>query len=442
MPTEGLRQRAPRSPRTKAEMEAWSKETLAETLEQNAAPSPAERGHLYLDDSAVSPGESPAPGARTDGAPPRKSLALAYLLWAAFPCAGFYHLYLGRDHHCAIHGLTCGLGMLGWLRDGWMLPYYARLANEDAATEALARATIAVYGRPPVGAARLLLMLVGGALFGFIVSLLIPPFDEFTGYLGEYLGNDVVLLVAAHALGEGILGVIGTTMACVYIGSIPPLAGARWRTLLAAAVASALSSGSHLAAALGAVIAFKRTVRRTTALERRAARRRPLYRVVRVGVVIGLAWAATCTAVVQHGTLTDADGHVYRVKDVWRRVIASPFWGEAWVFAANEVRQMPSRGWSGTWARFADALDVDGARAARATLGVESDASIAEIKKAYRRQALQYHPDKIGDRMDATDEERRVAEEKFRETQAAYETLAAIARRRESEEGADRPRRD
>ena len=32
MPTEGLRQRAPRSPRTKAEMEAWSKETLAETL--------------------------------------------------------------------------------------------------------------------------------------------------------------------------------------------------------------------------------------------------------------------------------------------------------------------------------------------------------------------------------------------------------------------------
>jgi molecular chaperone DnaJ len=48
-------------------------------------------------------------------------------------------------------------------------------------------------------------------------------------------------------------------------------------------------------------------------------------------------------------------------------------------------------------------------------LGIPPDASEEQIRKAYRRLAMKYHPDRNrGD---------REAEEKFKEVQAAYETL-------------------
>ncbi len=50
-------------------------------------------------------------------------------------------------------------------------------------------------------------------------------------------------------------------------------------------------------------------------------------------------------------------------------------------------------------------------------LGVAKTASVDEIKKAYRKLAMQYHPD-------VTKEDRKVAEEKFKEVSEAYEVLA------------------
>lgn len=50
-------------------------------------------------------------------------------------------------------------------------------------------------------------------------------------------------------------------------------------------------------------------------------------------------------------------------------------------------------------------------------LGVSKNASSAEIKSAYRKQALQWHPDKH------TGEKKKDAEEKFKEINRAYEVL-------------------
>jgi DnaJ like chaperone protein len=53
-------------------------------------------------------------------------------------------------------------------------------------------------------------------------------------------------------------------------------------------------------------------------------------------------------------------------------------------------------------------------------LGVESSASDDDIKKAYRKMAVRYHPDKVAS---LGEEYQKGAKEKFQRIQEAYENI-------------------
>ena len=70
-------------------------------------------------------------------------------------------------------------------------------------------------------------------------------------------------------------------------------------------------------------------------------------------------------------------------------------------------------------------------------LGVDKKASAADIKKAYRKIAIKYHPDRQGDKSEA---EKKVAEEKFKEAAEAYAVLSDEQKRQQYDQfGFDGP---
>lgn len=67
-------------------------------------------------------------------------------------------------------------------------------------------------------------------------------------------------------------------------------------------------------------------------------------------------------------------------------------------------------------------------------LGVERDASDSDIKKAYRRMALQHHPDK---QAGLSDEEKNVSERKFKQVSEAYGVLSDPTKKQRFDMGMD-----
>ena len=62
----------------------------------------------------------------------------------------------------------------------------------------------------------------------------------------------------------------------------------------------------------------------------------------------------------------------------------------------------------------------DDLESAYQVLGLNSSASNEELKKAYRKMALENHPDKVGH---LGEDIRQAAEEKFRQINLAYEKI-------------------
>ena len=68
------------------------------------------------------------------------------------------------------------------------------------------------------------------------------------------------------------------------------------------------------------------------------------------------------------------------------------------------------------------------------TLGVAENASPEEIKSAYRKLAMKWHPDRWAN---GTEEEKKKAEDEFKKVAEAYGVLSDEDKRRQYDSGAD-----
>jgi hypothetical protein len=124
--------------------------------------------------------------------------------------------------------------------------------------------------------------------------------------------------------------------------------------------------------------------------------------------------------------VTSENGKKVLVVDSIRNMMKSPAWLQFWASVGllwNQCSQSEG-GWGRCWEKFAGTFDVGGDKRALELLGLDpgrSDYSKAEIKKAYRKKAVRFHPDKVKNQKDQA--AKKAAEEKFAEVADAFNLL-------------------
>lgn len=121
-----------------------------------------------------------------------------------------------------------------------------------------------------------------------------------------------------------------------------------------------------------------------------------------------------------------ADGRISESEVQMARVIAQGMFlneADARSIEAMYRRSGSNYGWSNAnqgWSSAREAKTNDDADWAYTILEISRDASDEEVKRAYRRMAMKFHPDKVSS---LGPEAQRVATEKFRKVQEAYEYI-------------------
>ena len=363
-------------------------------------------------------------------------LWIAAFLWFMLPPLGLYHLYLGRDQHFCLHVLTGGGLSVGWLRDGFHLRRFVRLANEESTTEPSAQ----------VGPARLAGMLLVGYMCGVVVGHLVPPDLP----QPDWKPLSLTMQALGAAIGAGAVGSVPRS-------ATTALRSSTLRTLLGAFVGCAAlpQARAALAAvpfewdalrqllplsvlpALGAALGFGSAAR----LERgRTPRHRAaglLRRVACLAVCVQSASVAQQAAYALHAA--EHEGLTYA--EPAHPLLRSPmWWADARRGAYTLLRdELPAHGVRHALTRALELLDLSGEERARRVLGVGRDASAAELRRAYRALALRHHPDKAppggagsgaaAATSSSSSSSSTASEQRFREVQHAYEMLSRGVRR-------------
>ncbi|GHP04520.1 DnaJ protein [Pycnococcus provasolii] len=331
--------------------------------------------------SHVSKGGASDKGVQTDLK--RSSLVVAYLLHFTTSMLGLPHFYLGRHAQGILYMISGGLFGLGVIRDTFRMPWYVQEAN--VSTKFLARLE-ELKGKSPRGpgisaqhcvAQYIMCYYLGNFLrkAALGAAILLEPFKE-TKFLRLCFDEKQPVYVTAVSV---VIYALGVSYAAWLVRSVGRRACSLYVTtkyvLASTLVAHVVGTNMETVKQIGVLVAMATTF-----------------------------WTRRWRKFDEPPAVT------------WRQVVCILF-----LFIAMCVfaYQAPDEGDGDVFSRVGDIGNMS-ARKARNLLGVDRNASLKDIKKAWREMSRTYHPDKMA-AMDP--EKQKEAEEMQQKLNRAKELL-------------------
>ena len=361
----------------------------------------------------------------------KRSLVSAYALWLLCPFIwpGAYLFYLGRDTHALLYSSTFGGFGLGWLVDAFYIPLYVRDYNEAPGclehAEARLKQRYSLMGLL-LAPFTLSIQLLIGIYFGTIGAYLVPRPIDLPKWLHTHvqpLGVPSSLSRTASARVGFIFGMVALAaaikMASLRIGRTRVVS--RWRPVLSwTALGAALFMPSSLTAdaeevpdelqhlpglivgAAGVMIgaASGRTFAPIASPRRATARSLSLRMLVQVAGCVAVLGAGV-GAFYLNGSYTHKDAATglrttYTGPEALHLAYESlgSFSTDLRAALSSLYERHKHQSWSELWEEVRAAFRDPAVEAAQ-VLGVATDASADEVRKAHRQLARVHHPDKI-----------------------------------------------
>lgn len=355
---------------------------------------------------------------------------IAYALWLVGSWFGLHHLYLNRPHAAFLSTVTLNGWGVAWLHDMLAIPTLVSQANANQEYIEKQRVDRKFSSQPSFSILSLVVQIFAGSQFGTIASCLLPVGLSPVVYEVLFcIGAACGINLTGEVMNPETKGAFKWVLATIAVILLPSF----WYDAFDYEDEDYRST--KLVAVFAGMIAFVATRswadERLLEAEANQTDGKPTPRTV--GSVktwltywgyIALFVTAGITALSFHGDVTV---HVNGEKvdmtffEACENVIHSEAFEHLWstLYSMYNGTQH-EESYEKRWERFSSDLDVSGRRRYLKVLHLPNDATEKDIKAAYRRLVLQWHPDKY------TGNDREHANAMFYKIQDAYEKLVAM----------------
>ena len=331
-----------------------------------------------------------------------KNIFFTYMLWFFFGWLGLHHLYLGRDRQAFVWLTTFGgFFGVGWMRDLWRIPDYVDEANQEAYFMYSLRNKMKHRKKPSLNITRFAGEMMAGYFYGILAQLAIP--------------EQVPTVV------QGVIVCATTTMGVHIVGNIGCEKGAFKKpfliTMCTGFVLQTLfgPGGGFSYCVLACACSFNYYNEYDDALTNSPF----CYRLGKLFVGCMLVMSLWFSFLYFNSTITIASTNE---KIPLRDAIGHFFTSPAWLDFKETLSRLYKEGGNGSWGNAYDELvesiDPTGEKNAYKVLGISSSSSDDEIRTAYKKLVVKWHPDR------AKEDDKSRYEKMFIKIQQAYELLS------------------